>query len=450
MPHIRATDVAATARTRELLNDLTDLGWYHSIELPDGVVIPGLHSVDHLRSRLARFRLPEDLTGKRVLDIGAWDGWFSFEMERRGARVVAVDVVERATFRRAHQLLDSRVEFVQADVFQLSPERIGRFDIVLFLGVLYHLKHPLLAVEKVCALTTDMACVESFVSDEGDLKASPNMEFYETDELVGRMDNWVGPNTSCLMAFCRTAGFAQVEFAGVEHQHAHVICRRHWPAEPSNPADTPPVVTGAVNHRTGEGILETAFDDYVAVFFKTSGAGLRREDVMPEIGGYGVQPVYVGHGGLDGWQVNCGIPPGIGRGRTMVRLRTRDSHFSNAVPVLIDPTPEDTAAIAEAAALEVTIVADGRDWARNQVRLGREACVSLWVRGMPEVAARKRVRVSIAGRELQVVFLSATDAQGVRQINALVPADMEPGSYELSVRYGDISSPPTAIRVIPQ
>jgi uncharacterized protein (TIGR03437 family) len=132
----------------------------------------------------------------------------------------------------------------------------------------------------------------------------------------------------------------------------------------------------------------------------------------------------------------------------MLRLRTRESRFSNAVPVLIDPTPEDTSAIAEAADLGVTIVADGRDWARNQVRLGRDACVSLWVRGIPEVAARKRVGVNIGGRELQVVFLSAADDAGVRQVNALVPADVEPGSYELAVRYGDISSPPAPIRAI--
>jgi uncharacterized protein (TIGR03437 family) len=146
--------------------------------------------------------------------------------------------------------------------------------------------------------------------------------------------------------------------------------------------------------------------------------------------------------------VNCGIPPGIGRGRTMVRVRTRDSRFSNAVPVLIDPTPEDTAAIAEAAALEVTIVADGRDWRRNQVRLGRDAVVSLWVRGIPEVAARKRVNVTIGGRALQVVFLSAADDDGVRQVNALVPGDLKPGDDELVVRYGEIVSAPARIRAV--
>ncbi len=448
MAHIRASDQSSTARTSELVEDLAERGWYHSIELPDGRTIAGLHAAAHLQARLDRFGLPEDLRGKRVLDIGAWDGWFSFAMERRGAAVVAVDVVERDTFRRARELLDSKVEFVVSDVVQLSPERLGHFDIVLFLGVLYHLKHPLLALEKVCALTTDIACVESYVTDDGDLAAAPTMEFYETDELVGRMDNWVGPNTSCLMAFCRTAGFAQVDFAGVFDQRGHVLCRRAWPREPDAPAYPAPVVTGAVNHRNGEGILETAFDDYVAVWFKTTQTDLRRDDVLPEVGGYGVQPVYVGHGGADGWQVNCRIPPGIAPGKAGVRVRTTQSRYSNAVPVLIDPTAADTGALGEAVSLRVTIVADGRDWQRNQVRVGRDACVSVWVVGMPEIAARKHVRAAMDGRELEVLFLSAPDEHGVRQVNARVPHDLAAGSYELVVGYGEVWSPPSVLRVM--
>ena len=82
----------------------------------------------------------------------------------------------------------------------------------MFLGVLYHLKHPMLALEKVCELATDMVCVESFVIDDGsDPAAKPVMEFYETTELCGQFDNWVGPNTACLLAMCRAAGFARVQ-----------------------------------------------------------------------------------------------------------------------------------------------------------------------------------------------------------------------------------------------
>src|SRR6202050_2906596 len=108
-----------------LIGRLNELGWYHSIELPDGQVIPGLQTLEQLRTRIARFPLPADLTGKRVLDIGAWDGWFTFEMERRGAEVVAVDVARLKPFIEARKLLNSKVEYVIEDVCRLNPAKIG-------------------------------------------------------------------------------------------------------------------------------------------------------------------------------------------------------------------------------------------------------------------------------------------------------------------------------------
>jgi len=174
----------ATDPNQKQLQDLERLGWYHSMELPDGRVIPGYQSLDCLRTRIAQFPIPGSLHGKRVLDIGAWDGWFSFEMERRGAQVVAVDSTSFERFWVAHELLESKVEYRIDDVCRLSPEKLGYFDIVLFLGVLYHLKHPMLALEKVCELATEIVCVESFVTDDGsDPSAKPVMEFYETTEL---------------------------------------------------------------------------------------------------------------------------------------------------------------------------------------------------------------------------------------------------------------------------
>src|SRR5271167_3458347 len=204
----RARNEETTAGIRKLSDELADLGWYHSIELPDGRVIPGLQTIEQLRERIAEYPIPEDLTGKRVLDIGAWDGWFSFEMERRGASVVAVDSSRQETLLEAKRLLNSKVEYVIEDICRLTPRDIGYFDIVLFFGVLYHLKHPLLALERVCELTTGMACFETLVTDDPpNPNAIPLLEFYETTELAGQFDNWCGPNTSCLMAFLRTAGF---------------------------------------------------------------------------------------------------------------------------------------------------------------------------------------------------------------------------------------------------
>lgn len=142
----RARNQETTEGISKLIGQLSELGWYHSIDLPDGSVIAGIQTLEQLRARIAQYPIPADLRGKRVLDIGAWDGWFSFEMERRGAEVVAVDSARQQTFFEAKKLLGSKVEYIVEDVCHLSARDIGYFDIVLFFGVLYHLKHPLLAL----------------------------------------------------------------------------------------------------------------------------------------------------------------------------------------------------------------------------------------------------------------------------------------------------------------
>src|ERR1700722_19678980 len=180
-------DLTATVQRQN--GELAKLGYYHSIELPDGRVIPGLQSIETQRLRLAQFPIPQDLRGKRVLDIGAWDGWFSFEMERRGASVVAVDATSKTRFLEAKAMLNSKVEHVVADICHLTPRDIGYFDIVLFFGVLYHLKHPMLALERVCELSTDLVCVASFVTDEQPSGTIPAMEFYEGTKLAGEFEN---------------------------------------------------------------------------------------------------------------------------------------------------------------------------------------------------------------------------------------------------------------------
>jgi len=86
-------------------------GWYHSFELPGGVIIEGAQTLDYQKERWARFSLPASLEGKRVLDIGAWDGWFSFEAERRGASVTAVDCIEVANCLEVRERLSSRVDY---------------------------------------------------------------------------------------------------------------------------------------------------------------------------------------------------------------------------------------------------------------------------------------------------------------------------------------------------
>jgi tRNA (mo5U34)-methyltransferase len=188
--------------------------WYHTIDLGNGVTTRG---VDDSPQRLARVQLPASLAGLSVLDIGAWDGFFSFECERRGAaRVVAADFYSwhgtgwgtKAGFTLAREVLGSRVEDVDIDVMDLTPERIGTFDVVLFLGVLYHLRHPFLALERVASVTRGRLILETVVDMVGFERAA--MAFYPGRELNNDPTNWWGPNIAAVRGMLESLGFEQV------------------------------------------------------------------------------------------------------------------------------------------------------------------------------------------------------------------------------------------------
>jgi tRNA (mo5U34)-methyltransferase len=190
------------------------ISWFHRIDLGNGLVTPG---VDHTAEKLARLGLPADLRGRAVLDVGAWDGFFSFEAERRGARrVLAVDSYcwggggwgSKAGFDLAHRVLRSRVESRRLDVLELAPETVGTFDLVLFLGVLYHMRHPLLALERIASVTTGQLILETHVDLLGCDR--PAMAFYPGTELGGDPTNWCGPNPAMVEAMLRTVGFRTV------------------------------------------------------------------------------------------------------------------------------------------------------------------------------------------------------------------------------------------------
>jgi tRNA (mo5U34)-methyltransferase len=439
-----------TDPNKEKLEELARLGWYHSMELPDGRVIPGFQSLDASRRRLAQFPVPSDLRGKRALDIGAWDGWFSFELERRGARVMAVDSTPCERFRVARELLGSQAEYRIDDVCGLSPDKIGHFDIVMFLGVLYHLKHPMLALEKVCELATDMVCVESFVIDDGaDSGAKPLMEFYETTELCGQFDNWVGPNTACLLAMCRSAGFARVQLESVLDHRAHVTCYRRWP-EAGNPREPAPYLASVENAVTRDRRFAGTNDDYVAIWFESPRPDLTGADVFPRIGAYGSHPVFLRNTGGGVWQVNCKLPPGLAPGWHAATLRTTDSPWGNPVRIGIDLTPEQRRwhpVRPEISNIRIAIVTDGKTWERNLIHTGIQSCISLWVSGLPEDAAREAIAVWLDGDDLPALFLSQGDAQGLRQINAMLPSGAQPGAYAVAVAFQDRVSEAIPVRL---
>jgi len=188
--------------------------WWHSIDLGQGVVTPGL---DRSAERLRRLGMPATLAGKAVLDIGAWDGFYSFEAERRGAgRVVAMDLWDTnqagstdAGFLLAREALGSRVEQVRLSIGELSPERPGGvFDVVMALGVLYHLRDPLGALERLRSVTGELLILDT----ETDLLhlRRPAWGFYPGDELRGDPTNWFAPNLAALRGALRAVGFSEV------------------------------------------------------------------------------------------------------------------------------------------------------------------------------------------------------------------------------------------------
>jgi tRNA (mo5U34)-methyltransferase len=431
---MEARNAIDTQDLRKQIEDLQRLGWYHSIELPSGETIAGIQTLQQLRNRIAQFPIPQDLTGKRVLDIGAWDGWFSFEMERRGARVLAIDNAKRTRFLKAREILGSKVDYQIADICRVTARDLGRFDIVLFFGVLYHLKHPMRALETVCDLSTDLALVESFVTDDGSQPAAPPvMEFYETTELLGQFDNWVGPNTSCLLAMCRTAGFARVELRSVIAHRAHVACYRRWPSVVS--AAPPPSLLCVENSVSRDHDFSAAADDYVSFWVRSAERDLTADNVFSEIGGYGVRPSEVHQSSAEGWLVSSKLSPGLDPGWHNARVRVRNSAFSNAVRIAVDlPVGQRRQPHGpRAQGLRIQTVTDGRTFEKNRVRAGDDACISVWAAGLPEPATVERLSLRLDGTDLPAIWVSPTDGDGLRQINALLPPGIQPGQVKVAL-----------------
>jgi tRNA (mo5U34)-methyltransferase len=430
---MEARNAAVTAAAQRQIAQLQRLGWYHSIELPDGSIIQGHQDLGRLRWRLSQFPVPADLRGKRVLDIGAWDGWFSFEMERRGAQVVAVDQTASKRFLLARELMGSKVEYVVEDIFHLSPRSLGRFDIVLFLGVLYHLKHPLLALERVCEFTTDLACVESYISDPVERQLTPLLEFYETTELRGQFDNWVGPNTACLLAMCRTAGFARVQLGEIRESRCHVTCYRTWP-EAEGP-DVAPVLMEVENTATRTPRFAGDRDEYLSVWFKHDDPAMSCDDVAVQVGPYGSRAVLLQKTGAAGWHLDCKLPPGLDAGTYPVRLKSRNTRWSNQFSIRVGTldAPQGVANV-HSPDLLILGVADGFSWESDRVTVREQTWMSIWVLGIPPEAQRHEVSVRLNDVELEADFVSTVHEDGWRQVNVRLPDDIQSGYSRTSVR----------------
>jgi tRNA (mo5U34)-methyltransferase len=213
--------------------------WHHRIPIRPGIVTPGVQDSSKM---LGMLQFPDDCRGLRALDIGTRDGFFAFELERRGADVVAVDymAMEHTGFPIAAELLGSRLRYQQENLYALSPEKYGSFDLVLFLGVLYHLPDPMQALQILRSLCRDRMWVESYVIDNNVLLPSgksvgqhklaralatlPIMQFYPGRSLNNDATNYWGPNSCCLRAMLTECNF-EVQNEQVVGSRAIVSCR---------------------------------------------------------------------------------------------------------------------------------------------------------------------------------------------------------------------------------
>jgi tRNA (mo5U34)-methyltransferase len=186
--------------------------WYQKWEVFDGIFTPGVNPVSEICDLM---QLPADLSGRRILDIGSANGCMSLECERRGAaEVIGLTPLDGSDWGH-RQLRDAvgatRTHFRLGSVYDLNPDVLGYFDTVLFCGVLYHLRYPMLAIDNIRRVATREVFIETHISDEelsrGD-KDIPLWRFYRLNELNSDYSNWFGPNIAAVRQAFESAGFS--------------------------------------------------------------------------------------------------------------------------------------------------------------------------------------------------------------------------------------------------
>jgi len=212
------TSGRVNALDSELLARIAEYRWHHSIDLGDGLVTPGGKSLDlcNAEARLIFDRV--DLQGKSLLDIGAWNGAFSFGAKQRGAaRVLATDsycwehphIRGQEAFELARSTLGLDIDSQLIDVSQLRSETIGVFDVVLYLGVFYHRYDAIEALARVAPLAKHLLVLETHL-DLRDVEV-PAMRFYPGRELANDPTNWWGPNEKCIVSLLEGHGYSEIE-----------------------------------------------------------------------------------------------------------------------------------------------------------------------------------------------------------------------------------------------
>ncbi len=224
-----------------IAKQIAQANWYHSFEVLPGIITPGRHFIDARKIIDDRYALPLDLTGMTALDIGALDGPYSFELERRGATVTALDIQhpDRTGFNTAKRVRQSEVRYIQGTVYELSTLLDQKFDIVMFFGVWYHLKNPVAAFDQLSGVVKDSGLLllegECFVNYA---ELPDGTEFLESDLIEAIVNaklpislfysgaykkdkwSWYIPNLACLKEWLTASGFELINY-GFWDDHPH-------------------------------------------------------------------------------------------------------------------------------------------------------------------------------------------------------------------------------------
>ncbi|HEY6120045.1 MAG TPA: DUF1698 domain-containing protein [Pyrinomonadaceae bacterium] len=236
--------------SEEIQKQLDSLApWFHCIDLGNGIKTKtrsaATEPVDHPAATWQKISqcLPAELSGKSVLDVGCNAGFYAIEAKRRNAlRVVGVDAqrhhVRQALFVR--RLLGLDIEYRRMSVYDLSRSTVGQFDITLALGLIYHCKHLILALERLFEVTKEMLILEtailplektpkSFVdkSSGGDATLHPLVFAENPPEMKEPTFNWFLPSVKALNALLLNVGFDVVEKFEVQRHRAILICRKN-------------------------------------------------------------------------------------------------------------------------------------------------------------------------------------------------------------------------------
>ena len=235
----------------EIINEVQRLGpWFHCIDLGDGLATKSQSAIgepiDHPRPtwKSVQAAVPADLSGQSVLDVGCNAGFYSIEMKRRGAgRVLGIDsqrdLIRQARFVR--DVLGLEIDYQRKSVYDLDPAVMGQFDVTLALGLIYHCKHLVLALEKLFLITRHLLVLEtaiyppektpaSFEYDEGGQRPTLHPIAYVENQPEAKeaVYNWFLPSTAALTVLLRNIGFDVIQVLPTKANDRSVIaCHKH-------------------------------------------------------------------------------------------------------------------------------------------------------------------------------------------------------------------------------